>query len=179
MGSACGSILPDAGAKTALDAHERLAATAAEILLQYAMLYQCCEESPWPYPVLPYDAIVLDFMDFEEATRVVRAAMVILAMLWWGLFDPALALQCDGKVVSMGYHRWRVREICGEPANIQDIQQLTPRRYYDPYQRIYVDTFVHVNKSIWTYNFGPSRLIYILTFENDKLVNIETDGYGS
>jgi hypothetical protein len=118
-------------------------------------------------------------MDFKEATRVIRAAMVILAMLWWGLFDSAFALQCGGKVVSMGYHTWRVREICGEPTNIQDVQQLVPQRYYDPFQRIYVDTFTYVNKHVWTYNFGPNRLIYILTFESDKLVSIETDGYGS
>jgi hypothetical protein len=31
----------------------------------------------------------------------VRAAMVILVVLWWGLSDPALALQCDGKVVAI------------------------------------------------------------------------------
>ena len=106
-------------------------------------------------------------------------AAVILAMLWWGLFDTALALQCDGKVVSMGYHTWKVREVCGEPADIQDVQQLIPHRYYNPHQRIYVDTFIYINKSVWTYNFGSSRLIYILTFENNKLVNITTDGYGS
>lgn len=66
-----------------------------------------------------------------------RAAMIILAMLWWGLFDTALALQCDGKVVSMGYHTWRVREICGEPANIQDIRlrrsRLLPSSPWQPH----------------------------------------------
>jgi len=108
-----------------------------------------------------------------------RAAVIVLALLSWGTFDTALALECDGRVVSMGYQTWRVREICGEPASIQDLHHMIPQRYYDPYQRVYVDTFVYVNKSVWTYNFGPNRLIYILTFEHDKLVNIETGGYGS
>jgi hypothetical protein len=106
------------------------------------------------------------------------ASLIVLLMLLWGLFDTALALQCDGKVVSMGYHTWKVREICGEPSNIRDIQQIIPRRYYDPYRHIYVDTFIQVNKNVWTYNFGSSRLVYILTFEDDKLTNIETAGYG-
>jgi hypothetical protein len=109
----------------------------------------------------------------------IPVAVVILAMLWWGLCDTALALQCDGKVVSEGYQTWRVREICGEPANIYDTQQAIPQRYYDPYQRTYVHMFVYINKSVWTYNFGSNRLIYILTFEDYKLVNIETGGYGN
>jgi len=127
---------------------------------------------------MPYYDVVLGPVDFGEATRVMRAVMVLLALFWWGVFDIASALQCDGKVVSMGYHTWKVREICGDPANIQDVPQLIPQRYYDPYRRLYVETFIHVNKSVWTYNFGPNRLVYILTFENDRLVDIATDGYG-
>jgi hypothetical protein len=37
----------------------------------------------------------------------VCAAVPILALLWWGVFDTALALECEGKVVSSG---WSVRE---------------------------------------------------------------------
>jgi hypothetical protein len=37
---------------------------------------------------------------------------------------------------------------------------------------------VAVPKSVWTYNFGPSRLIYRLTFREGKLAHIETGGYG-
>jgi hypothetical protein len=105
-----------------------------------------------------------------------RIGIILLALLGWGAF--ASALQCAGRVVSLGYHTWKVHEICGDPADVRDIQQLLPRRYYDSYQRLYVDTFVPVNKSVWTYNFGSNRLIYILTFEDDKLVDIATDGYG-
>jgi hypothetical protein len=110
--------------------------------------------------------------------RRVPLVVVALAMLAWGAFDTVLALQCDGKVVSMGYSTWRVREICGDPANIEEIQQLIPRRYYDGHRQIYVETFVLIHKTVWTYNFGSNRLIYILTFENDKLAAIETEGYG-
>ena len=104
--------------------------------------------------------------------------LVALTMLGWGAIDSALALQCDGQVVSIGYSTWRVREICGEPANITETQQLVPRRYYDHYRQTYVETFLAIHKLVWTYNFGSNRLIYLLTFENDKLTNIETGGYG-
>lgn len=105
-------------------------------------------------------------------------SLIVLLLLVGGLFDTVMALQCDGKVVSMGYHTWRVREICGEPSNIQDIQQIIPRRYYDPHRHVYVDTFIQINKSVWTYNFGSTRLVYILTFQDHRLTNIETAGYG-
>jgi hypothetical protein len=109
-----------------------------------------------------------------------RAALAVgaLAMLWWGAFDTAFALQCDGHVVSIGYHTWRVREICGVPVDVQDTQLIIPRRYYDKYKHTYVETFIAINRSVWTYNFGSNRLIYILTFENDKLAHIDTAGYG-
>jgi hypothetical protein len=77
----------------------------------------------------------------------IRAVVIILAMLGWGLLDTALALQCDGKVVSEGDPKWRVREIYGEPADIQDTQQLIPQGYYDPCQPVYVHTFVYINKT--------------------------------
>lgn len=110
--------------------------------------------------------------------RGVSLAVVTAAVVWWGVCDIALALQCDGKVVSLGYSTWRVREICGEPVDVQDTQLLIPRRYYDKQRQAYVETFILINKSVWTYNFGSNRLIYILTFENDKLANIETGDYG-
>jgi hypothetical protein len=110
--------------------------------------------------------------------RLIGVSVAVLAIMVWGAFEPVLALQCDGKVVSMGYSTWRVREICGEPVDIQQFQQILPRRYYDPYRQVYVDTFLMINKTVWTYNFGSNRLVYILTFENDKLTNIETEGYG-
>lgn len=109
--------------------------------------------------------------------RLIGVIVAGLAIVVWGGLDTALALQCDGQVVSMGYSTWRVREICGEPADVREIQHILPRRYYDPYRQISVETFVLINKSVWTYNFGPNRLVYVLTFENDKLTNIETAGY--
>jgi hypothetical protein len=70
--------------------------------------------------------------------------MIIIAMLWWGLCDTAFALQYDRKVVSEGYQTWRVRQSCGEPINIENIQQVVLRTYYDPYRHTYVETFIYI-----------------------------------
>jgi hypothetical protein len=37
---------------------------------------------------------------------------------------------------------------------------------------------VAVPKHVWTYNVGPSRLVYCLTFREGTLAHIETGGYG-
>lgn len=128
---------------------------------------------------MPVEGTVL-LLPHGKAERMRRGALtlVVLAMVGGATIDTALALQCDGKVVSMGYSTWRVREICGEPANISEVQQLVPRRYYDHQRQTHVETFLLIHKLIWTYNFGTGRLVYLLTFEDDKLTNIETEGYG-
>ena len=49
---------------------------------------------------------------------------------------------------------------------------------YDPHGRVAGHVPVTVPKQVWTYNFGSSRLMYILTFLEGALVKIETGGYG-
>jgi Protein of unknown function (DUF2845) len=36
---------------------------------------------------------------------------------------------------------------------------------------------IAIPKSVWLYNFGPTRLIYVLTFLEGTLVKIGTEGY--
>jgi hypothetical protein len=48
-------------------------------------------------------------------------------------------------------------------------------------RQIYREPFLVVEEVVieeWTYNFGPTRFIRYLTFENEKLVNIVTGDYG-
>jgi Protein of unknown function (DUF2845) len=35
-----------------------------------------------------------------------------------------------------------------------------------------------VQQSSWTYNFGPTRFVYYLTFQEGKLIDITTGDYG-
>jgi Protein of unknown function (DUF2845) len=105
-------------------------------------------------------------------------ALVVLIAVVLGTGEIASALQCGGRVVSVGDNPWEVKEVCGEPTHIEDSLEVIPQLVYDEFRHTYVHLPVYVNKSLWVYNFGPTRLMYLLTFREQKLVKIETGGYG-
>jgi hypothetical protein len=106
------------------------------------------------------------------------AALGVLTTLLVGARGLAWALDCGGRLVSEGQAPWEVQAICGEPTQVQDSVEVILQPVYDPFGRVVDHLPVAVPKSVWTYNFGPSRLIYLLTFREGKLVHIETGGYG-
>jgi hypothetical protein len=108
----------------------------------------------------------------------VWVAIVVLTAAVYGGQGLAWALDCGGRLVSEGQAPWEVQAICGEPTQMDDTVEIVLKPAYDVFGRV-VDHFpVAVPKSVWTYNFGPSRLIYRLTFREGKLTHIETGGYG-
>jgi hypothetical protein len=105
-------------------------------------------------------------------------AVVVLTAVACGVLELAWALDCGGRLVSEGQAPWEVRAICGEPIQVDDSVDIVLKPAYDLFGRVVDHLPVAVPKSVWTYNFGPSRLIYFLTFREGKLVHIETGGYG-
>jgi hypothetical protein len=108
----------------------------------------------------------------------VRIAMLMLSAVVLGAAGIARALDCEGRLVSIGDSPWAVHSICGEPAQVGDSLEVILKPVYHPNGHAAGHLPVEVPKSVWTYNFGTSRLIYVLTFLEDKLVKIETGGYG-
>jgi hypothetical protein len=53
-----------------------------------------------------------------------------------------------------------------------------PQRAYDPISQTFVYILVPVQQSIWTDNFGSTRLLYDLTFQEGKLIDIMTGDDG-
>jgi hypothetical protein len=107
-----------------------------------------------------------------------RVTIMVLIAVLVGVAEVALALQCGGRIASTGDSKWEVQEACGEPAYIEESIEVIPKVIYDEFRHRYVQIPVYVSKSVWTYNFGPTRLIYFLTFRENTLVKIETGGYG-
>jgi hypothetical protein len=107
-----------------------------------------------------------------------RLAVMVLIAMALGTAGLASALQCEGRLVSAGQSPWEVQVICGAPAQIEDSVEVILKPAYDLYGRVVGHLPIAVPKSVWIYNFGPTRLIYVLTFREGKLVNIETEGYG-
>jgi hypothetical protein len=102
----------------------------------------------------------------------VASAMMLGAA---GIVD---ALDCEGRLVSMGATPWEVQAICGDPVQVSDSVEIVLKPVYNPHGHVVGHLPVGVPKQVWTYNFGSSRLMYILTFIEGALVKIDTGGYG-
>jgi hypothetical protein len=108
----------------------------------------------------------------------VRMAMVGLTAVVLGMAGIVHALDCQGRLVSIGASPVDVQAICGDPAQVIDTIEVVLKPAYDPQGRVAGHVPVGVPKQVWTYNFGSSRLMYILTFLEGTLVKIDTGGYG-
>jgi hypothetical protein len=53
-----------------------------------------------------------------------------------------------------------------------------PQRAYDPLSQTSGYILVPVQQRIWTDNVGSMRLLYDLTFQEGKLIDITTGDYG-
>jgi hypothetical protein len=106
---------------------------------------------------------------------------LILCMGFSSCFLPLLAwgeMECSTQIVTLGDSEAKVLSACGYPGqqvsvfnggNPTDVRTL-PANMYAQVNANYIDT--------WTYNFGSQRLQYTLTFQNGKLMTIETGEYG-
>lgn len=108
----------------------------------------------------------------------VRFAVVVWAAMALGVAGIGQAMDCDGKVVSTGASPWDVQAICGDPAQVSETIEIVLKPVYDPRGSVAGHLPVGVPKQVWTYNFGSSRLMYLLTFLDGLLVKIDTGGYG-
>lgn len=118
-----------------------------------------------------------------------RPAFLALAFLLAAVSAPADdSIRCGSYVVDVGSPRAEVRAKCGAPS---DIYERTEYRYADDTLRqrildgravteelLQSGRVVPVQIEEWTYNFGPSRFVRYLTFENGRLKRIETGSYG-
>ena len=108
----------------------------------------------------------------------VQVAVAALTAVMLGTVGIVSALECQGRLVTIGTGPWDVQGICGSPEQVNDTIELVLKPVYDPQGRVAGHLPVGVPKQVWTYNFGSSRLMYILTFVEGALVKIDTGGYG-
>ena len=92
--------------------------------------------------------------------------------------DDALAFRCDGKIVSIEDRTFEVRMKCGEPTLSDRWTQDHVNTVFNRETERYEDIKTSVIREEWMYNFGPDRFLQFLTFENDRLIHVETGKYG-
>ena len=88
-------------------------------------------------------------------------------------------MRCGSKLVTTGDPRAKVRQFCGEPTDVQT-RSILRRPVFNFGGRVYSygDGYVEVPVEIWTYNFGPYKLMREIRFVDGRVENIETLGYG-
>jgi hypothetical protein len=113
-----------------------------------------------------------------------RLRLAALAALALACALPAAAedsMRCGSRIVSTGDGKDKVRKLCGEPSDVSFIGSIGRRASptYSPYDYSWFGpAWVELPVEVWTYNFGPSKLLRKLRFEGDELVDIDTNGYG-
>jgi hypothetical protein len=89
------------------------------------------------------------------------------------------SLRCGSRVVQGGDTSESVRSKCGDPAGISH-QTLfrRPSLFYGGRFFFSSDELVAVPVEIWTYNFGPRKLMHRLKFVDGILEEVESMSYG-
>lgn len=84
----------------------------------------------------------------------------------------AQRLSCDDGVVEMSDSKYLVESKCGEPTFTDATRVM---RVFERDDEV-LQEFVEVED--WLYDFGPNRLVVVLTFEKDRLIGMRSFGYG-
>ena len=99
--------------------------------------------------------------------------------------QPAFGLRCDGRIVQIGDKTLQVANKCGQPDHIEYSQEERIRtNHYSrhspskEYRHLPSIEKVTIQIEEWTYNFGPTKFIRYLSFENDRLTEIELGDKG-
>ena len=105
--------------------------------------------------------------------RVIFLLSVVLSIA------PAYALRCGSDLVSVDDRPIEVLHKCGEPDYVEEwVEHKYYRDYYHDHLPLYRDVYGPVKIEEWTYNFGRNSFMQLLHFENGKLKNIRSLGYG-
>lgn len=114
---------------------------------------------------------------FANASKHGWTASLLLSALF--LAAPAQAFRCGSRIVTEGDTRAEVRAKCGDPADIErrsvwrrPVVWLHGRPYFASTDQIEIPI------ESWVYNLGPRKLMRRLRFEDGRVIEIETLGYG-
>jgi len=103
----------------------------------------------------------------------------VLIGLVLGWLTSAEAMRCGQRIITLGYTKTEVVDRCGDPSAIdQRYEEEITSTVVDPLTKQSVLRTVSILVEEWTYNFGPHSLLYVLLFKENRLVKIDTRGYG-
>jgi len=83
-----------------------------------------------------------------------------------------------GRFIEPGQRMVEVLRYCGAPVSKDSIEDLRTVSIGDAKTRILQKQKVLVRKEEWVYDFGSSRFVFFVTFENGRVTAVEDRGYG-
>lgn len=102
-----------------------------------------------------------------------KSASFLMLLGCFLISQECLALRCGNRLVSEGDSTTQVLARCGEPQARDNQQREIVERIGGEYvRRVYGEI------EQWVYDFGSSRLVQVLSFENNRLTRIDSGGYG-
>ncbi|MCP3102645.1 DUF2845 domain-containing protein [Myxococcus sp. K15C18031901] len=114
----------------------------------------------------------------------ILAAALALAALALPARGEAASLRCGNNLASDGNSPSEVRFKCGEPMSTAHREETTSTRTKarqgdgenSTSQSTTTSVTIHIEE--WTYNFGPNRLMQVVTFKDGKLTDVHSTSYG-
>jgi hypothetical protein len=113
--------------------------------------------------------------------RALASATLTALLLAVALPASADGMRCGSRLLVEGDPRSKVRQFCGEPTDVQTrsiLRGVSHGLRGRGGLRSFVDSYVEIPVEIWTYNFGPYKLMREVRFVDGRVDNIETLGYG-
>ena len=120
---------------------------------------------------------------FRNIMKTNRITLLLFSLLaYFFLVQPVYGLRCDGRIVEIGEKSSQVARKCGQPDHIEYSQEerIKGKYYYshrygrskeNHHPPLLKKEIIQIEE--WTYNFGPTKFIRYLSFENDRLTKIE------
>ncbi len=107
-----------------------------------------------------------------------KLTCTVLVSMLLATTAQADAMRCGNKLIRDGDTRSAVRELCGEPTDVQT-RTILRKSYLDRFgRRLYLGEEIEIPVEVWTYNFGPYKLQRRVRFVDGLVEDIETLGYG-
>ncbi|MFP2923971.1 DUF2845 domain-containing protein [Pyxidicoccus sp. 3LG] len=104
--------------------------------------------------------------------------VAVLPVLWFPDVGQAASLRCGNALVSDGASKSEVVSKCGEPTAKESRTESEEVKTREQGSDTSTKHVVHKTFEEWTYNFGANRLVQVVVFENGKLVEVKSAGYG-
>jgi len=108
-------------------------------------------------------------------------AIIFLSSIFFLSFSSceALAFRCGSGLVSDGDTKTQVLVTCGKPTSKEkSCEQSQQYTYVDKHGKAKTRKKCGKKLEVWHYNCGDSDFIYKLTFENEKVTDITSEGRG-